>query len=54
MNKTATFISLLIILGILCVSGCKKDEKTGAGKKEGASRTQPTEPAPVPEGTPPY
>jgi len=54
MKKAPTFIGLLLIFGMLSMSGCKKDEKAGTSKQEGTSQTQPTEPAPVPEGTPKY
>ncbi|RJQ56815.1 MAG: hypothetical protein C4526_00905 [Nitrospiraceae bacterium] len=54
MKKTALFISLLFVAGILLGSGCKNNDKTEPPGKEETSRESMTEPAPVPEGTPPY
>jgi len=54
MKKAVIFTGLLFIFGVLSMSGCKKDEKAGTTGQEGTSQTQPSEPAPVPEGTPKY
>jgi hypothetical protein len=54
MKRSAQFICLLLVAGMFLASGCKKAEKSEPSKKEAPSQTRPTEPAPVPEGTPKY
>jgi len=52
--KRILILCLFLLVGsFFIISGCKKDEKTVPSKEE-TSHKAPTEPAPVPEGTPEY
>jgi len=53
MKKILILCFFLLVGSFLIVPGCKKAEKSVPSKEETSHKT-PTEPAPVPKGTPEY
>ncbi len=53
MRRKLFFGLVMLLVSLMLTAGCNKTEKH-VHSKEDTSQTTPTEPAPVPEGTPKY